>query len=360
MRCQLSSLVFVPALAVASFSPLANGSAQRTFVASLGSPANTAFNCSLAKPCRAFGDAIGVTNPKGEVVVLDSAGYGPVTITKSVSIIAPPGIYAGVSVLSGDGVTVNAPGATVVLRGLSISGQGGANGILALAAYRVRIDNCVVSGMGAVGIYHQASGGEMIVTDTIVRDNADGVGLVASNATIVLDRVRSEHNQNNGFYIAPTAVGGNASATIFDSVFAHNGAIGIWADSIGGTETAINVQRSIVSQNGGDGFYATGGASTSFVRVTLRDDSFSGNGNFGLHFVATFGFALGTVVDSTFTENDNNTGDGAARLDGGNAVLTLSRNAGQGFGCVNFGGVVTYQNNDLYLFGCSVTNAPPH
>ena len=56
---------------------------------------------------------------------MDSAGYGAVTITQSVSIIAPAGIYAGISVFGGDGVTVNAPGAIVVLRGLSINGQGG-------------------------------------------------------------------------------------------------------------------------------------------------------------------------------------------------------------------------------------------
>ena len=89
----------------------ATGTAQRTFVASYGATANTAFNCSLSKPCRAFSEAISVTNPGGEVVVLDSAGYGPVTITQSVSIIAPAGVHAGVTVFTGDGVTVNAPGA---------------------------------------------------------------------------------------------------------------------------------------------------------------------------------------------------------------------------------------------------------
>jgi hypothetical protein len=55
---------------------------QRTFVASFGLTANAAFNCSLAKPCRAFNEALGVTSADGEVVVLDSAGYGPVTITQ--------------------------------------------------------------------------------------------------------------------------------------------------------------------------------------------------------------------------------------------------------------------------------------
>src|SRR5262245_2610773 len=103
--------------------------AQRTFVASYGLTTNPAFHCSLTKPCRAFAEAISVTGSKGEVVVLDSAGYGPVAITKSVSIIAPPGIYAGISVISGDGVTVNAPGAVVVLRGLFINGQGGRWGV---------------------------------------------------------------------------------------------------------------------------------------------------------------------------------------------------------------------------------------
>jgi hypothetical protein len=60
---------------------------QRTFVASTGNDANP---CSLAAPCRAFGAAILQTSANGEVIVLDSAGYGPATITQPVSIIAPP------------------------------------------------------------------------------------------------------------------------------------------------------------------------------------------------------------------------------------------------------------------------------
>ena len=116
--------------------------AQRTFVAPNGSDANP---CSIAAPCRGFAAAVTKTNAGGEVIVQDSAGYGAVTITKPISIISPPGIYAGVSVVSGNGVTVNAPGATVVLRGLSINGQGGANGVLVQQATRVRIESCVVS-----------------------------------------------------------------------------------------------------------------------------------------------------------------------------------------------------------------------
>ena len=95
---------------------------QRTFVASNGVDTNP---CSLAAPCRSFGAAVTAVAAGGEVVVLDSAGYGAVTIAKSVSIVAPPGLYAGVSVASGTGVTVDGAGINVVIRGLSITNQGG-------------------------------------------------------------------------------------------------------------------------------------------------------------------------------------------------------------------------------------------
>jgi hypothetical protein len=84
-------------------SPGSSGAAQRTFVASYGSDANP---CSLTAPCRGFAAAVAQTSTDGEVIVLDSAGYGTVTIAQSVSIIAPPGVYAGISVFSGDGITV--------------------------------------------------------------------------------------------------------------------------------------------------------------------------------------------------------------------------------------------------------------
>jgi hypothetical protein len=66
------------------------------------------------------------------VVVLDSAGYGAFAITQAVTVQAPPGVYAGISVFSGDGITINAGGSdTVILRGLTVNNQGSnGNGIL--------------------------------------------------------------------------------------------------------------------------------------------------------------------------------------------------------------------------------------
>ena len=134
MACALLSLVATAAHGV---------SAQRTFVASNGVDINP---CTIAQPCRSFGAAIGKTLAGGEVIVLDSAGYGVVTITKSISIIAPAGIYAGVSVPSGQtGVTVNGAGIVVVLRGLTINGTGGSVGVhFTHSGSRLRIENWAV------------------------------------------------------------------------------------------------------------------------------------------------------------------------------------------------------------------------
>ena len=46
----------------------------QTFVASYGNDANP---CGRVSPCRLFAKAMTVIDPNGEVVVLDSAGYGP-------------------------------------------------------------------------------------------------------------------------------------------------------------------------------------------------------------------------------------------------------------------------------------------
>ena len=91
-------------VAIAASAPHALA-AQRTFVHSspLGNDANTAFNCSLVAPCRSFNAAISVTDPGGEVVILDTAGYGPMTINKSIKVIGPSGVYGGISVLGGVG-----------------------------------------------------------------------------------------------------------------------------------------------------------------------------------------------------------------------------------------------------------------
>jgi len=112
--------------ALAATAPgIALATSQRTFVASYGSDASA--TCSLGAPCRSFNAAIAQTSPGGEVVILDTAGYGPMIIDKSLKVIGPAGVYGGISVTGGanptTGVVINAADTDdVVLRGLDITG----------------------------------------------------------------------------------------------------------------------------------------------------------------------------------------------------------------------------------------------
>src|SRR5437764_8269889 len=101
------------------FSVTAFATSNRTAVSLSGVDTNP---CTVASPCRSFGAAIAQTNPGGELIALDSAGYGPFVIDRAVSVQAAPGIYAGItsspSTLSGRGITVAAgPTDAVIIRG---------------------------------------------------------------------------------------------------------------------------------------------------------------------------------------------------------------------------------------------------
>src|SRR5437867_6209973 len=82
--------------------------------------------CTVPDPCRTFDVAISKTNDDGEVIVLSSGGYGAFTVTKSVSVISPLGLHAAMAPALGTAITVNAPGATVILKGLYLNSLGGA------------------------------------------------------------------------------------------------------------------------------------------------------------------------------------------------------------------------------------------
>ncbi len=208
---------------------------QRTFVASGGSDANP---CSLAMPCRSFAAALAQTTSNGEIIVLDSAGYGTFLIDRAVSIVAPAGIYAGVTAPAGNGIIVNAPGAIVVLRGLEINGMGtsGGSGILHLAAASLLIDRCTVSGFAnGGGVLAVAEGGIVLfagpatVADTVVKNNLrSGIAVQGADASNpVRVSIVGTRMEGNGIAVASEfdaglAVVAGAMVTVKDSVVAGN------------------------------------------------------------------------------------------------------------------------------------------
>lgn len=124
--------------------------ATRTWVSGVGDDVNP---CSRTAPCKTFAGAISKTAANGEINVLDSAGYGAVTITKSITIKAD-GSTAGVLVSAGSGVTINSATAKVVLDGLDFEGLSNGvsiNGVNVLAARNVKVINCAIRGFTAAG-----------------------------------------------------------------------------------------------------------------------------------------------------------------------------------------------------------------
>jgi hypothetical protein len=253
-RFYLLSIFFVIALGVLSPNVYA---VQRAHVSALaGSDANIATGCTVPAPCRTFQVAMSVVDPKGEVVALDSGGYGAVTTTKSISLIAPPGVYAGISVFPGaNGVTIATPGISVVLRGITINGQGGLSGVSMSTGKQLTIENCVISNMSEHGVSIASS--KLRVINSIISDNLVYGIYLSAGATANI--TRSIISGNAAVGIRVTAVGTDATiAIISDSVIDANGD-GVSAESLASGAAAIaTLYGSRITQNSNVGLYVDG------------------------------------------------------------------------------------------------------
>jgi nitrous oxidase accessory protein NosD len=279
-RTAIAILCSLASLAASAVTP--NPTPQRAYVSLSGSDAN---NCGPTSPCRTFAMALTQVNPDGEVLVLDSGAYGTMTITQGVSIIAPPGVYAGISVFSGDGVTINAPGAKVVLKGLTINGLGGSNGIQVSAANLLRIENCTVTNFtsgAAIGIVAPVNAS---ITDTMVSSSAYGVW-IDGGATAVIHRSRAIGN-SEGFY-AHWGTGGPLLMVISDSIAEYNSGWAIYG--YGGPTTATIEATGVEANKNGTAFMCT-----SSTTCKVSNSTVIGN---------TVGF--NSYANSVFTSGGNN------------------------------------------------------
>jgi len=208
----LTTTLALPAAALAQSSPPPSGSA-RTFVSGLGLDTNP---CTITEPCRTFAVAAANTAAGGEITVLNSAGYGQVTITQAMSI-SSRGAEAAILVpASGVGITINAPSATVSLRGLVIDGAGHTTttGISLVAAASVTVHDSVIRNL-ATGIQATpASAALLMVNNSLIADcttigaqgNA-GVLLGMANVTFA----NNGGNQYQGFSTSAQSVENNVT-----------------------------------------------------------------------------------------------------------------------------------------------------
>ena len=270
----------VPALLAVGILALASNLlalAPRTFVsAQHGSDANP---CSVTSPCRTFGAAIAGVATGGEVVALDSGGYGAVTITQAVTIEAPAGIYAGISVASGDAIDVNAPGATVTLRGLVLNGGPG-HGISVQAVGTLNVESCSITGFSTsnhAGIGMGAPG-YLNIKNTDLKACYIGLAVVNSSGTVItsIDRSHLDGNTIGGAAFSSTIPG--ATKTTATNSTANNNADKGW--TAGGNASGndfLTLESCTASGNASDGLRAE----TATVRYS--NCVFSNNGGYGIY-----------------------------------------------------------------------------
>jgi hypothetical protein len=236
----------------------------RTFVSGHGSDSNP---CTLASPCRSFQAAFNVTNPGGELDVLDTAGYGTLTISYGVSIINPVGVVASIAVPSGGtGITISAPASdTVILRGLTVEGAGvGLYGINFTFGGRLEIIDSVIRNFTNTGVIAEPSAANisLLISNSFVLDNTNaGIYLTArptGQMSAIIDRVTASKN-TYGIYIDSSATNEFITATITNSIISYNLNTGIAVVKSNSFSTsAAYVKDSILSDNAVNGVSASG------------------------------------------------------------------------------------------------------
>src|ERR1700761_3610659 len=192
----------------------AHAQASRTWVSGVGDDVNP---CSRTAPCKTFAGAISKTALNGEIDCLDPAGYGTVTITKSITIDCH---YTLGSILHSGTNGVNIPydsfATTDVRKAVRLKGlafQGFDNGVVGIritggtnsAGSAVFIEDTVIDGDfggAARGISDERSGGgELYITNSTVRN----IG-------------------NQGVFVSPSAgaVGGAKISVVVSNIKAEN------------------------------------------------------------------------------------------------------------------------------------------
>jgi hypothetical protein len=298
---------FALTMSVLSIGLAAHGQNSRSWVSGVGDDANP---CSRTAPCKTFAGALSKTGTGGEIDALDPGGFGPVTITKSITLDGGGGQNATVLGSGSDGIDINGAGAVVTLRNLSINGivynvpvnpgAGGLTGVNFLVGSALHIEHCVILGFTQNGInINPSTGAQVFIDDTTSQDNT-GNGL----------------NVVGGLSGTP----GEVHVSVSNSHFSNN-AVGIYA----GDNSRVTVRSSDASGNTGAGFQVFASANPSNIGLV---DSLAAN-NLGAGAQAGGGAAAATIRASNLTLYTNNGGF----LTGTNgSIISFGNNANAGNG----------------------------
>lgn len=301
--------LLVAAVSAATLLAASSASAQatRTWVSGVGDDANP---CSRTAPCKTLAGAISKTAAGGEIDLLDPAGVGGVTITKSISINAEWAGEGGVLVSGTNGIIINAGANDIInLRGLFVQGMGtGLSGVLILSAGQVHMQDMIIREFKASGA---TTGNGVLIQPTAnnLRVSIDN-SFIGTNGTVA---------GGGGVLIRPGAGAATVNVAIRNSNFEGNsGGVRIVNDGGGTGAIKVQVSDSIVSGSLGNGLAAI---STSAAPIQLFIDNTNSSNNAAAGVKADGTGATVTIGRSTFTGNT-----GAGMLQGNSALLNSYKN----------------------------------
>ena len=220
-----------PVLALLFWMAVVPASAQpsKIFLASFGNDASDGGRLTPKRSLQAGHDAVAAG---GTLVILDTAGYGALAITKSLNVTVPPGVNGFVTVSgTANGISISAGAAdTISLRGLIIEGGGtatnGGNGILASKA------------------------GALIVEDCLIRNFYNGVLFDGANTSRLVVRGGAVRNVQYGYTAQTSAVGATVTAVIDNVTVTDASVRAISTFAAAGATTGMAVRDCTVVRSG--------------------------------------------------------------------------------------------------------------
>jgi hypothetical protein len=245
----------------------AGASAQnRTWVSGVGDNLNPG---SRTAPCKTFTGAFSKTSAGGEIDALDAGQFNPITVTKSITLDGGA-VVANINFNATNGVVINAgPTDTIVLRRISMNGQGsGLRGVQVLAAGSVVIEDCYISNASGSGVeVNTTTPVRLAIQNSYISGNSTGIKVTAmpAGSNVSLDNVQITGATHGVDLMTGTL-------DVSNSLIAQNTGVGLLAE--GGTLNSIN---NLVSNNGQDVQF-TGGVVHTFstagpVGLSLTQDS---------------------------------------------------------------------------------------
>src|ERR1044072_6752413 len=231
-----------------AFAAVAQAQATRTWVSGVGDDANP---CSRTAPCKTFAGAISKTATSGEINCLDSAGFGAINITKSITLRCK-GVIGGILAAGTTGVIVNNAAAEVALDGLDIKAAGtGITGVRVFTASKVWIMNTNIHGFLNNGVNVEATNSHVFIDDSYIINNGNtagpfgGVDIAGSGNIAKLRNTQVLTNGNGATGFALNASVASAIASIQTTVL-NDSANGI-SRAVGATVVCIGPSNVISS-----------------------------------------------------------------------------------------------------------------